>query len=207
MANKAVLNYLATTNRPYSSTDITLNLHKEFGKTAIQKALDQLAEEGKVREKTYGKQKVYAIILEDNLNNEDESKEKEALDAEILRLSSAFKNVERETKQSEAELQGIVAQPTNEQAKPKIVEIETRISDLRSKIKSVSEDWNDESEKRMKVVKEERAKYVKEYRKRKRMCMDILNAIMEGYQGSKKTLMEEIGIETDEDVAMPPVLQ
>ncbi|RZF45678.1 hypothetical protein LSTR_LSTR017518, partial [Laodelphax striatellus] len=123
----------------------------------------------------------------------------------ILRLTTDFKTVERETKQCEAELQAFISQPTNEEAKPKIVEIEKRISDLRSKIGSVSANWNDEAEARMQLVKEERAKHVKEYRKRKRLCMDILNAIMEGYQGSKKTLMEEIGIETDEDVAMPPL--
>lgn len=42
-------------------------------------------------------------------------------------------------------------------------------------------------------------KYLKEYKKRKRMCMDILDTILENYPKSKKQLLEEIGIETDED--------
>lgn len=34
--------YLEKQNRPYSLNDIFLNLHKEIGKTAVQKCLDQL---------------------------------------------------------------------------------------------------------------------------------------------------------------------
>jgi 26S proteasome regulatory subunit (ATPase 3-interacting protein) len=40
-------------NRPYSTNDILLNLHKEHGKTAIQKAIDLLVVEGKVTEKVF----------------------------------------------------------------------------------------------------------------------------------------------------------
>lgn len=39
-----VLNYMKQQNRPYSVNDIFLNLHKEIGKTAVQKALDSLVE-------------------------------------------------------------------------------------------------------------------------------------------------------------------
>lgn len=41
-AGEAVLEYLATQNRPYSVNDIVLNLHKEHGKAAIQKGLEKL---------------------------------------------------------------------------------------------------------------------------------------------------------------------
>lgn len=37
-----VKKYLEQQNRPYSVNDIFLNLHKEIGKTAVQKALDHL---------------------------------------------------------------------------------------------------------------------------------------------------------------------
>ena len=47
----AVHRYLRDQNRPYSTNDILLNLHKEHGKTAIQKAIDTLVVEGKVIEK------------------------------------------------------------------------------------------------------------------------------------------------------------
>ena len=37
------------------------------------------------------------------------------------------------------------------------------------------------------------------YRKRKRICGDMLDAILEGYPKSKKALIEDIGLETDEE--------
>ena len=36
--------YLEQQNRPYSANDIFLNLHKEIGKTAVQKCLDSLVQ-------------------------------------------------------------------------------------------------------------------------------------------------------------------
>ena len=48
---KSVLKYLTDQNRPYSANDIVLNMHKEHGKTAVQKALDSLVAETKVVEK------------------------------------------------------------------------------------------------------------------------------------------------------------
>lgn len=40
------------------------------------------------------------------------------------------------------------------------------------------------------------------WRKRRRMAMDILDAILEGYPKKKKDLFDDIGIETDEDVGV-----
>jgi len=40
----AVLGYLRSQNRPYSVNDIVQNLHKEHGKTAVQKAVDKLVQ-------------------------------------------------------------------------------------------------------------------------------------------------------------------
>jgi len=49
----AIYKYLRDQNRPYSINDILLNLHKEHGKTALQKAIDVLVVEGKVIEKVW----------------------------------------------------------------------------------------------------------------------------------------------------------
>ena len=43
-ATTTIFKYLYDQNRPYSVTDIHMNLHKEFGKTAVQKSLDGLVE-------------------------------------------------------------------------------------------------------------------------------------------------------------------
>ena len=41
-----------------------------------------------------------------------------------------------------------------------------------------------------------------EWRKRKRICMNIVDAILENYPKSKKVLFEEIGLETEEDLGI-----
>ena len=50
----AVLEYLTKQNRPYSVNDVVLNLHKEHGKSAVQKALDVLVADARVKEKVGG---------------------------------------------------------------------------------------------------------------------------------------------------------
>jgi len=59
----------------------------------------------------------------------------------------------------------------------------------------------------MKKVKSERQKLVNEWKKRKRMATSMIDMILEGYPKPKKALIEEIGIETDEDmkVSVPEV--
>lgn len=51
-----------------------------------------------------------------------------------------------------------------------------------------------------KKVQEEYEKRLTVYKKRKRMCLDMLDAILENYPKTKKQLYEEVGLETDEDV-------
>ena len=60
-ADKKILNYMQDQNRPYSATDVLLNLHKEIGKTQVVKSLEGLAKAGHLVEKVYGKQKIYFV--------------------------------------------------------------------------------------------------------------------------------------------------
>lgn len=47
-------------------------------------------------------------------------------------------------------------------------------------------------------LQHERAKFLDEYTKRKRMCMNLIDAVLEGYPKSKQKLIEDTEIETDE---------
>lgn len=76
MANEAVLKYLVDTNRPYSCADVTVNLRGAFTKNAVQKALDALSESGKIKCKLYGKQKVYAALQLENVEENSDTEGK-----------------------------------------------------------------------------------------------------------------------------------
>lgn len=51
MATAAVYNYMKMQNRPYSVNDVVTNLHNEYNKIVIQKAMDELVKDGKLFEK------------------------------------------------------------------------------------------------------------------------------------------------------------
>lgn len=58
MSAEAVLDFFNTHNRPYSFNDIQNGLKEQFPKTNLQKVVSSLAEQGRIKEKVYGKQKV-----------------------------------------------------------------------------------------------------------------------------------------------------
>lgn len=98
-----------------------------------------------------------------------------------------------------------MAAPTTAEAKEQMTSLGERVEVLRTKLTHLSENTVMVSVEERSKITQEHDKLLKEYRKRKRMCMDVINAIMEGYPKTKKALLEEVGIETDEDVKMPPV--
>ena len=96
----AVLKYLVAQNRPYSATDVMQNLHKEFGKTAIQKALDELAVQGRILEKVYGKQKVYCALQQGSASREEMARELAELDADVTKTTENLRAVEQQVRRS-----------------------------------------------------------------------------------------------------------
>ena len=56
---KLCLDYLIQQNRPYNSTDISVNLHEVFTKAAGQKALSALADRGDIDRKEVGKATIF----------------------------------------------------------------------------------------------------------------------------------------------------
>ena len=89
-----VLKYLTNQNRPYSVNDLVANLRNEIPKTMMQKVLDGLVQEDKVKEKVNGKQKAYAI-------NQDEfavasEAELEAFDKEATKVQNELNELNTE---------------------------------------------------------------------------------------------------------------
>lgn len=71
-AGDLILKYLIDQNRPYSSTDITTNLHNQMSKQNAIKSLETLAEQGDIISKTYGKLTYYVAkegIVEEESDN------------------------------------------------------------------------------------------------------------------------------------------
>lgn len=195
-----ILQYLNQQNRPYSAVDIFNNLHKEFGKTAVVKSLESLTEKNKIIEKTYGKQKVYSP-LQDQYGDYNETEIK-ALDLKLSSLQEEVNILQQESKKYDVEINKYSSQISTKDMVRKVKELKNnneilqqRISKLRSGTTLMTK------EDRLKLYNK-KDKMLGQWKKRKRMTSDVLNAILEGYPKSKKQLLEEVGVETDEDVGM-----
>ncbi|XP_022364808.1 homologous-pairing protein 2 homolog isoform X2 [Enhydra lutris kenyoni] len=182
-----LLRYLQEQNRPYSAQDVFGNLQREhgLGKTAVVKALEQLAQQGKIKEKMYGKQKIYfadqdqfAMVSDADL---------QGLDAKIVALTAKVQSLQQSCRHMEAEMQ------------KEIQELKKECAGYRERLKNIKAATNHVTPEEKEQVYRERQKYCKEWRKRKRMATELSDAILEGYPKSKKQFFEEVGIETDED--------
>jgi 26S proteasome regulatory subunit (ATPase 3-interacting protein) len=199
---EVVIKYLRDQNRPYSSNDIFNNLHEEIKKPAVQKALDYLVEQGRITEKVYGKQKVY-VVKQEETNSKDLERELQDLDSKLTAVSKKVASAEQVLKGSENQVRELQLAPTTSEAQNEKKVLENRVQALKEKLDIISKNSVKISETDKKLIQNEYDSNMKEWRKKKRVCMDIVEAMLEGYHDSKRALLNEIGIETDEDVGVP----
>jgi len=204
-AASAIFKYMFDQNRPYSVTDIHMNLHKEYGKTAVQKALDMLTDDKKVVEKVYGKQKVYVISQE--LFPKVKDSELRGMDARMSQLASELAAELAAVREAEAKLKTLTASLTSGQASQALAECDAEVAERTSRLARLKQTSGSVTADQRRRVHDRQRRLLGEWRKRKRITTDIVDAIMEGYPKRKKDLLEEVGVETDQDVgvAMPAV--
>ncbi|EAW60849.1 PSMC3 interacting protein, isoform CRA_c [Homo sapiens] len=182
-----LLRYLQEQNRPYSSQDVFGNLQREhgLGKAVVVKTLEQLAQQGKIKEKMYGKQKIY-FADQDQFDMVSDA-DLQVLDGKIVALTAKVQSLQQSCRYMEAEMQ------------KEIQELKKECAGYRERLKNIKAATNHVTPEEKEQVYRERQKYCKEWRKRKRMATELSDAILEGYPKSKKQFFEEVGIETDED--------
>lgn len=202
-----VYEFLKLHNRPFSTSDIQKNLG-EIPRSDIQKVLQDLVEDGKVLEKTYGKQKIFCIIQDHAAatNMEDELKD---LDRKINTLNNELDETKKHLLMKTSKIQEQKGKMSMEEAVAEKTKLEIEILALKKELKEFEEYAQPISEKERVQICEQYHKYEKEYKSRKKMCREVINGIMENYPKSEKNLLEEIGIETDEDVGFKyePILK
>ncbi|XP_071327659.1 homologous-pairing protein 2 homolog [Trachinotus anak] len=194
-----ILAYLNEKNRPYSAQDVFCNLQKQhgLGKTAVVKAMELLAAEGKIKEKTYGKQKIY---FADQAQFKDvNDADLKAMDRQISELSAEAQSLTQSCRQLDAELKELNSSLTTEEMMSEIQELKDECSGHRAHLEKIKSATNHVTPEEKEKVYKERTVYVKEWKKRKRLASDMINAILEGYPKSKKEFLDEVGVETDED--------
>lgn len=195
-----ILDYLRKTNRPYSATDITNNLHGAIAKTAVQKTLAALHEKNQIAGKAYGKQWVY-VAKQDELEVPSQE-ELSKMDETIEQLKRNISELKDANKDLSSKLNGLTTQLTNEKIQERLKELATenasyeeRLTTLRSGTRIITQD----ERKRVDELFENNRKL---WAKRKRMFNEIFGAITEHMPGKPSELMDELGVETDADAGV-----
>ncbi|KAJ2718163.1 PSMC3 interacting protein [Coemansia sp. Benny D115] len=192
---KAVLDYICKTNRPYSANDISSQLHGLVSPAQAKKILNDLADEGKINRKANGKQQIfYAIQNEADIPNVEDAEEEEEL---VKELEDRLATLKDSTKSLAGRLHGLTSALTDDQMRERIAALsleirqnEEHLEDLRSgEVISPQE---------KKKIDSEHAAMIKLWATRKRIFKSIVEAVREGYPGNINTLLEELGVETDE---------
>ncbi|XP_028311731.1 homologous-pairing protein 2 homolog [Gouania willdenowi] len=195
-----ILAYLNEKNRPYSAQDVFCNLQKQhgFGKTAVVKAMELLALEGKIKEKIYGKQKIY---FADQAQFKDvKDSDLKAMDGQISELNAEVQALTHSCKQLDSELKELNSTLTTEEMTSQIQELKAECTGYTARLEKIKTATNHVTPEEKEKVYKARDVYVKEWKKRKRLASDMMNAILEGYPKSKKEFLDEVGVETDEDM-------
>ncbi|KAL9704161.1 hypothetical protein quinque_007679 [Culex quinquefasciatus] len=202
----AVLKFLDDQQRPFSLADICEKV-KDLGKSSVAKALDSLVGRGKVIEKVYGKQKIYCIAQQKKEDPAGPTSDEviRKLDADCGRLKEEFGQKQQAIRALEAELATLASQMTEEQARREIEQLRVSIRTCQDQLEGARKDREDDEDDAVDSnldpveVEARHNRYLTAYRKRKRICTELIGHIMEGYPKTKRHLLEDIGIETDEE--------
>lgn len=199
-AKKIILDYMKTQNRPFNAVMLFENLHGVVKKTQAVKLMADLAAAGKVVEKLKGKQKIYWATQEGLVIADAKGLAK--LDKEIESLRTEKKSIAGELGEIGSRISSLNNALTNEEADAEIekltkenAELETKLTRLRGGAKLVSKADKDKAEKQYEHVR-------LEWRKRKRMCMDVVKQVGEGAGKKDKEIMEEVELEGDDDAGV-----
>lgn len=196
-----VKNYLQKANRPYSPMDVFNNMNSKdskLSKTAVVRALEELAAQQVIKEKINGKQKIY-FADQDVFQKMDETELKQ-IDDKLQHLSERYQQMRAEIKAKEDKVTPLKNSVSSEQLAKRLDQIQLEVNDLEKRLKEINTKAQDFDPELQKKVKNERQSLVKEWRKRKRLANDIIDTILEDYPKSKKSFYEELEIETDEEV-------
>ncbi|KCV70302.1 hypothetical protein H696_02631 [Fonticula alba] len=197
-----VLQYFQKQNRPYNLADIFSNLHGAIKKAPLKKVLQSLTDSGHLTMKVYGKQQVF--VANQDLIDVPDTELITASEQEVAELEQALQQERAAVRELNQTLTATVATLPNEELKARIEELRETNKKLETKLERLQTEAIQLTPEEIAQVNQSHRKYHRLYRDRKRLCMDILDGMLEHAPMSKEQLFEDIGLETDQDVGFHP---
>ncbi|XP_028768698.1 homologous-pairing protein 2 homolog [Neltuma alba] len=196
-----VLNFVNEQNRPLNAQNVADALQKfNLKKSVVQKALDSLADGGRISFKEYGKQKIY-LARQDLFsipNNEELNKMKEQnadLQKQLEEQKKAISEVEGEIRTLKSNLTLEHIREREAKLRSEVEEMENKLAKLRGGVTLVNPEER-------KAVEDIFLEKLSQWRKRKRIFKDLWDTLTENSPKDPKEFKEELGLEYDEDVGV-----
>eukprot|EP00824_Muranothrix_gubernata_P018207 TRINITY_DN37133_c0_g1_i1.p1 TRINITY_DN37133_c0_g1~~TRINITY_DN37133_c0_g1_i1.p1 ORF type:complete len:236 (-),score=56.92 TRINITY_DN37133_c0_g1_i1:12-623(-) len=196
---------MTTQNRPYNVQMVVDNLHGRVKKTVAQRTIDSMVESGKLVLKEFGKQKVY-LVNQATLSKPSQE-ELSQLDTHITQLEEQLRSYQDEARTLDGEQRALTSQLTNEEIAARLTELKGENAKLAERLNVAKQGASSITPEEKKSIEQSFVRNLKEWKKRKRMCGDILDKMAEGTDKAPSSLREELGLEVDEDcnAVMPPM--
>ncbi|KAJ9140720.1 hypothetical protein P3X46_031330 [Hevea brasiliensis] len=200
-AEAIVLNFVNEQNRPLNSQNVADSLQKfNLKKAAIQKALDTLADSGKISFKEYGKQKIY-LARQDQFDIPN-SEELNHMKEENAKLQQQLEDQKRAISEVEGEIKILQSNLTLEQIRDKEVKLRKEVMEMENKLVKLRGGVTLVRPEERKAIEKMYSEQISQWRRRKRIFKDLWDAITENSPKDLKEFKEELGIEYDEDVGV-----
>ncbi|KAK4260865.1 hypothetical protein QN277_003929 [Acacia crassicarpa] len=196
-----VLNFVNEQNRPLNAQNVADALQKfNLKKSVVQKALDCLADGGRISFKEYGKQKIY-LSRQDQFsipNHEELNKMKEQnadLQKQLGEQKKAISEVEGEIKTLQSNLTLEQIREREAKLRSEVEEMENKLAKLRGGVTLLNPEER-------KAIQDTFSEKLNQWRKRKRMFKELWDTLTENSPKDPKEFKEELGLEYDEDVGV-----
>ncbi|EYU40879.1 hypothetical protein ABFS82_12G079400 [Erythranthe guttata] len=200
-AEGIVLNFVNEHNKPLNSQNVADSLQKfNLKKAAVQKALDSLADSGKISFKEYGKQKIYLARQDqfDIPNNEELNQMKE----ENAKLQEQLAEGKKAIAEVEGEIKALQTNLTLEEIHARQIQLGDEVNQMEERLIKLRQGVTLVTPEERQAVEKIYTNMINQWRRRKRMFKDVWDAITENSPKNPKEFKEELGVEYDEDVGV-----
>ncbi|XP_014467598.1 PREDICTED: homologous-pairing protein 2 homolog [Dinoponera quadriceps] len=194
MAKNIVYYYMKIQNRPYSVNDVVTNLCNEYSKSIVQKVMDELVADGKLFEKVYSKQKIYCIVQDSAHDTDELLRINKELQSHSNEIESKYQEIMKQIKDKEVLLSSLKSSLTLVDAEREKIILQQNIEQLTQKLNAVMKTTSSDLQESKRKTQTELDENLREYQKRKRICTEIIDCILENYPGNKDELYDEVGI-------------
>jgi len=192
-----ILQYVVQQNRPYNAQNVFDNMHGVIPKSQVPIILDNLCSTGRLIAKEYGKNRIFLPVQSGT--SESIEQETQGLQEAVGRAEASLQGLRSSIDDSKKRLSEIRSKHS---CVSEALEITEKIEELEKKM-SLLQNQSDQdgpqlSEEDVKTAEEVLSTATVEWKRRKRLCMEMLGRLSELTNLAMGKVIDQYGVDTDE---------